>query len=130
MDSEEDGYYSGNPSLTSLDDIKSIYDQYMAQAGPSTDVPVELNQSNLAIQVNLANEANEANQGNEAVNTAEVDATDINAPAENDDGDSAYDSESLLGDDTRSLASYITDYRYEHGRRYHAFRDGAYWVSF
>jgi hypothetical protein len=44
--------------------------------------------------------------------------------------DSAYDSESLLGDDTVTLASYITDYRYEHGRRYHAYRDGAYWVSF
>jgi hypothetical protein len=42
--------------------------------------------------------------------------------------DSAYDGASLLGDDTRSLASYITDYRYEHGRRYHAYRDGAYWV--
>jgi hypothetical protein len=46
-----------------------------------------------------------------------------------EDMDSAYDSESLLGDDTTTLASYITDYRYEHGRRYHAYRDGAYWVS-
>jgi hypothetical protein len=44
------------------------------------------------------------------------------------DGDSAYDSASLIGDDTNTLASYITDYRYEHGRRYHAYRDGAYWV--
>lgn len=44
------------------------------------------------------------------------------------DRDSAYDSESLLGDDTVTLASYITDYRYENGRRYHAYRDGAYWV--
>lgn len=45
-----------------------------------------------------------------------------------DERDSAYDSESLLGDDTVTLASYITDYRYENGRRYHAYRDGAYWV--
>jgi hypothetical protein len=48
---------------------------------------------------------------------------------EDDDADSAYDGNSLIGDDTRSLASYITDYRYENGRRYHAYRDGAYWVS-
>jgi len=46
-----------------------------------------------------------------------------------DDHDSAYDSESLIGDDTLTLASYITDYRFENGRRYHAYRDGAYWVS-
>jgi hypothetical protein len=46
-----------------------------------------------------------------------------------DDFDSAYDSESLIGGDTMTLASYITDYRFEHGRRYHAYRDGAYWVS-
>lgn len=45
------------------------------------------------------------------------------------DFDSAYDSESLIGGDTMTLASYITDYRFEHGRRYHAYRDGAYWVS-
>ncbi|KAL9080341.1 MAG: hypothetical protein Q9157_000869 [Trypethelium eluteriae] len=44
-----------------------------------------------------------------------------------DDHDSAYDSASLLGDDTDTLASFITDYRYENGRRYHSFRDGAYW---
>ncbi|KAF2400542.1 S-adenosyl-L-methionine-dependent methyltransferase [Trichodelitschia bisporula] len=43
------------------------------------------------------------------------------------DQDSAYDEESLLGDDTMTLASYITNYRYENGRRYHAYRDGAYW---
>ncbi|KAF2099340.1 S-adenosyl-L-methionine-dependent methyltransferase [Rhizodiscina lignyota] len=42
-------------------------------------------------------------------------------------GDSAYDSESLLGDDTMTLASFITEYRTENGRQYHAYRDGAYW---
>jgi hypothetical protein len=44
------------------------------------------------------------------------------------DADSAYDNESLLDEGTRTLASFITDYRYEHGRRYHAYKDGAYWV--
>jgi hypothetical protein len=43
--------------------------------------------------------------------------------------DSAYDdASSLLGGDTKSLSTYITDYRVEHGRRYHSFKDGAYWV--
>ncbi|KAF1811384.1 S-adenosyl-L-methionine-dependent methyltransferase [Eremomyces bilateralis CBS 781.70] len=41
--------------------------------------------------------------------------------------DSAYDSESLIGEDARTLASYITNYQYENGRRYHAYKDGAYW---
>lgn len=44
------------------------------------------------------------------------------------DADSAYGDDSLLGDDTRTLSEYITDYRYEFGRRYHSYRDGAYWV--
>ncbi|KAF2674598.1 hypothetical protein BT63DRAFT_15318 [Microthyrium microscopicum] len=44
------------------------------------------------------------------------------------DADSAIDNESLIGDDTRSLNSTVTSYRYEHGRRYHAYKDGAYWV--
>ncbi|KAL5319373.1 hypothetical protein ACEPPN_012424 [Leptodophora sp. 'Broadleaf-Isolate-01'] len=34
---------------------------------------------------------------------------------------------SLIGCDTDTLASFITDYRYENGRRYHAYRDGEYW---
>jgi hypothetical protein len=46
-----------------------------------------------------------------------------------EDFDSAFDNESLIGGDTMTLASYITDYRFEYGRRYHAYRDGAYWVS-
>ncbi len=46
-----------------------------------------------------------------------------------DDNDSAF-GESLIGCDTDTLASYITDYRYENGRRYHAYRDGEYWVTF
>lgn len=45
------------------------------------------------------------------------------------DSDSAYGGDSLIGDDTKTLSSYITDYRYEFGRRYHSYRDGAYWVG-
>lgn len=44
------------------------------------------------------------------------------------DTDSTYGG-SLIGCDTDTLASYITDYRYENGRRYHSYRDGEYWVS-
>lgn len=45
-----------------------------------------------------------------------------------DDLDSAYGDDSFIGDDTKTLSCYITDYRFEYGRRYHAYRDGAYWV--
>jgi hypothetical protein len=43
------------------------------------------------------------------------------------DRDSAY-GESLPSSDTASITSDITKYRYENGRRYHAYRDGAYWA--
>lgn len=45
-----------------------------------------------------------------------------------DDLDSAYGGDSFIGDDTKTLSCYITDYRFEYGRRYHSYRDGAYWV--
>jgi ubiquinone/menaquinone biosynthesis C-methylase UbiE len=41
--------------------------------------------------------------------------------------DSGFDSGSLLGDETDTLASSIMNYRIENGRQYHAYRDGAYW---
>jgi hypothetical protein len=44
------------------------------------------------------------------------------------DTDSAYDDDSQLQDDMKTLSEYMTAYRYEFGRRYHSFRDGAYWV--
>lgn len=53
--------------------------------------------------------------------------------AEDDNGafdfesDSAFDSGSLLGDETDTLASSILNHRLENGRQYHAYRDGAYW---
>ncbi|CAN9301633.1 unnamed protein product [Alternaria alternata] len=54
------------------------------------------------------------------------------SPPNNDDeagfsSDSAFDSGSLLGDETNSLASSILNHRIENGRQYHAYRDGAYW---
>lgn len=42
--------------------------------------------------------------------------------------DSAYEEEFSF-DDTKSLSTYITKYRFENGRRYHSYRDGAYWVG-
>lgn len=61
-------------------------------------------------------------------------SVDMSAPmsdGEDDigDDDSAYGEDSLIGDDTMTLSTYITDYRYEYGRRYHSYRDGAYWVG-
>ncbi|KMU84798.1 UMTA [Coccidioides immitis H538.4] len=48
-----------------------------------------------------------------------------------DTKDSVQDSDSAYGDDSgseyTSLKSSITNYRYENGRRYHAFHAGAYW---
>jgi hypothetical protein len=53
------------------------------------------------------------------------------SPADDDglgfSSDSAFDSGSLLGDETDSLASSILHHRMENGRQYHAYRDGAYW---
>lgn len=43
-----------------------------------------------------------------------------------DDNDSAIDNCSALTD-TASLHSDIMKYRVEHGRRYHSYKDGAYW---
>lgn len=45
-----------------------------------------------------------------------------------DDTDSVYGEDSLTRDETKTLSTFVTEYRYEFGRRYHAFRDGAYWV--
>ncbi|KAL4803137.1 S-adenosyl-L-methionine-dependent methyltransferase [Aspergillus unguis] len=56
------------------------------------------------------------------------DEPDMNQYYLPDDGaDSAFEDDTLIGDDTKTLSEYITDYRYEFGRRYHSYRDGAYW---
>ncbi|KAK2808344.1 hypothetical protein FQN50_004729 [Emmonsiellopsis sp. PD_5] len=44
-----------------------------------------------------------------------------------DDTDSTYGEGSLIGDDTKTLSTYIFEHRYEFGRRYHTYQDGAYW---
>jgi len=49
---------------------------------------------------------------------------ELEADSSNSDVDSAYSD--LSGSDSTSLGSSIMDYRYENGRRYHAFRDGSY----
>jgi hypothetical protein len=108
--SDEDGYHSATASMYSL--VEGVQLPHVAHptsiARPPDTLP--------ATQIHTS--------------TGGPEATEQQAEAnEEDDLDSAYDSESLLGDDTVTLASYITDYRYEHGRRYHAYRDGAYWVS-
>lgn len=40
--------------------------------------------------------------------------------------DSGFDSGSLVGGETDSLASSILNHRIENGRQYHAYRDGSY----
>lgn len=35
----------------------------------------------------------------------------------------------LSASDTTSLNSEITSYRFENGRRYHAYKEGAYWYD-
>ncbi|KAK2747150.1 hypothetical protein FQN57_002407 [Myotisia sp. PD_48] len=56
----------------------------------------------------------------------------VSRDEDSDDFDEAYsdsmaEGEAFIGDDTRTLSSYITKYRFENGRRYHSYRDGAYW---
>jgi len=52
---------------------------------------------------------------------------DVNVPIDTniDDNDSAQGFD--IASETTSLASSITNYRYENGRRYHAYKDGEYW---
>ncbi|PSN70481.1 hypothetical protein BS50DRAFT_488203 [Corynespora cassiicola Philippines] len=52
---------------------------------------------------------------------------DINAhiAIDSDDTDSAYNDDALS--DTTSLKSAIVNYKYRNGRRYHAYKEGAYW---
>jgi hypothetical protein len=51
--------------------------------------------------------------------------------AEHDDADADTDSayDGSTSSETSSLQSSIARYRYENNRRYHAYRDGEYWVS-
>jgi hypothetical protein len=56
-------------------------------------------------------------------------STEDDFDAQSFDGNDSAFGGSLIGCDTDTLASYITDYRYENGRRYHAYKDGEYWVG-
>ncbi|KAJ2907253.1 S-adenosyl-L-methionine-dependent methyltransferase [Zalerion maritima] len=51
---------------------------------------------------------------------------DIEVDVDIFDGDSAY-AESTHQDDTQTLASEATKFKWEHGRRYHAYGNGEYW---
>ncbi len=56
---------------------------------------------------------------------------ELEHPEGDNDRDSAYEEsfeEDSQASDTVSLMSAITKYRYENGRQYHAYRDGAYWA--
>jgi hypothetical protein len=65
-------------------------------------------------------------QHDEATATAAADE-DEDEDAQGFTSDSGFDSGSLLGDETDTLASSILNHRMENGRQYHAYRDGAYW---
>jgi hypothetical protein len=101
-----DGYYSATPSL------------YSVNRG-SAQQPSEIVTSQPQGTMSLAQ--------TQALTGSHVVPDDTFDNRTETDGDSAYGSESLIGGDTVTLASYITDYRYENGRRYHSYRDGAYW---
>ncbi|KAF2636676.1 S-adenosyl-L-methionine-dependent methyltransferase [Massarina eburnea CBS 473.64] len=60
-------------------------------------------------------------------NDTDGDDSTVIADDASDSADSGFDSGSLLGDETDTLASSIVNYRMENGRQYHAYRDGAYW---
>ncbi|KAJ3516590.1 hypothetical protein NM208_g14824 [Fusarium decemcellulare] len=53
---------------------------------------------------------------------------DVGRPDNPQDGDSAYNASDASSSLQASLASSILNYKYENGRRYHAFREGTYLV--
>ncbi|KAH6972746.1 S-adenosyl-L-methionine-dependent methyltransferase [Ilyonectria sp. MPI-CAGE-AT-0026] len=55
-------------------------------------------------------------------------ANPLQAEDDHDDADSTYNASEGSASYVASLASSILNYRYENGRRYHAFHDGAYLV--
>lgn len=118
---EDIGYYSGPSSLYSLNGgssttVHTTASGYAPNSTSSNSTITQATAGPSAQQLSIAN-------------LQSMIGEDANEDYEEQDFDSAYDSESLIGGDTMTLASYITDYRFEHGRRYHAYRDGAYWVS-
>lgn len=118
---EDIGYYSGPSSLYSRNGESSttVYTTASSYAPSSTSSNGTVTQGTVGQQSSIADSQSMTGE----------DADEEDEEDEVQDFDSAYDSESLIGGDTMTLASYITDYRFEHGRRYHAYRDGAYWVG-
>ncbi len=109
-----------------MTDSTSIHDS--AYSGPliassSPAAPSSLSANDSALS--LADNEPHHDDSNSNSNSQAQDEDDEEAGF---DDDSAYDGGSLIGCDTDTLASYITDYTYENGRRYHAYRDGEYWV--
>lgn len=117
---EDVGYFSGPSSLYSLDGRSSKTVNTIA----SSHAPSSTSSSSTVTQTTAGPSIQQLSVENLQSMTEE----DADEEYEAQDFDSAYDNESLIGGDTSTLASYITDYRFEHGRRYHAYRDGAYWV--
>lgn len=94
-------------------------------ASPSTLVPETASAHDSALELSLS-ESQHDDSGTPS-NTQSFENGDDEEEEFSDDRDSAFGG-SLIGCDTETLATYITDYRYENGRRYHAYQDGEYWV--
>ncbi|TID16925.1 S-adenosyl-L-methionine-dependent methyltransferase [Venturia nashicola] len=117
--SEHFGYYSGPSSLHSLNAVSS----FTVNTTASGYTPSSTSNNATVTQATAGPTVEHVS----VANLQSITGEDTNEEGEAQDVDSAYDSESLIQGDTMTLASYITDYRFEHGRRYHAYRDGAYW---
>ena len=86
-------------------------------------------QQDSAVHLHLHDASPSAHPGPTRDNTSS-DSEPLSRESEQDQGfssDSGFDSGSLLGDETDSLASSILNHRMENGRQYHAYRDGSYW---
>ncbi|KAB8291855.1 hypothetical protein EYC80_006637 [Monilinia laxa] len=92
-------------------------------ASPSTLAPETASAHDSALELLLSESHHD--ESSAPSNPESVDHDDEEEES-SDDHDSAF-GDSLIGCDIETLATYITDYRYENGRRYHAYQDGEYW---
>jgi hypothetical protein len=153
MNNSDEAYFSQNPSLTSINETiegdehrdkhfladlvthqQRLQDQceFSPTGSFNSDVDfANMGMSSFGGQMDGHVELVHGDVDQDGISDLPERDGDLDSVAQTDDDtDSAYDNASLIGDDTKSLASYITNYRVEHGRRYHAFKDGAYWVRF
>ena len=87
-------------------------------------------QQDSAVHLHLHDASQSAQSGPTPENTSSNPEPPSRESEQEDQGftsDSGFDSGSLLGDETDSLASSILNHRMENGRQYHAYRDGSYW---